>query len=335
MQVKETFEKLPPIPPTDLRPLIRKALQQKGISIIVLDDDPTGTQTVYDLPVLTHWDAKTIREELERDTPVFYILTNSRSFPAKKADDLNREIGTQILQAGEEADKKVWVISRSDSTLRGHYPNEVDALAQALEIPQAIRFIIPAFFEGGRFTIGDTHYVQEGDQLIPASETPFAQDKSFGFQNADLKKWIEEKTEGKISAESVYSVSIDDLREKSLVDITHQLERLPTNATCIVNAADYYDLQTFCLALLQARNHAFVAYSCFFGTCFGSIGASSSSRPQRANYTRSKRRLIGCRVLCAKDDTTIGAFTGKCTSDSNGVEGRSNFTARSTSGGDS
>ncbi|MFK7936441.1 MAG: hypothetical protein AB8G22_23200, partial [Saprospiraceae bacterium] len=25
-------------------------------TIIVLDDDPTGTQTVYDLPVLTNWD---------------------------------------------------------------------------------------------------------------------------------------------------------------------------------------------------------------------------------------------------------------------------------------
>lgn len=58
------------------------------------------------------------------------------------------------------------MISRSDSTLRGHFTAKVDALAQALGQEDAVRIIIPFFLEGGRYTINDVHYVRGGEFLI-------------------------------------------------------------------------------------------------------------------------------------------------------------------------
>ena len=103
-------------------------------------------------------------------------------------------------------------ISRSDSTLRGHFPEEVDALADAMQTRGQPCLIIPCFFEGGRYTVNDVHYVAEGDVLIPAARTAYAADAVFGFRHSNLKNWVEEKTKGRIRREQVTSISIEDLR---------------------------------------------------------------------------------------------------------------------------
>src|SRR5690606_18173037 len=128
----------------------------------VLDDDPTGTQTVYDVPVLTTWGVEELARELAESGPVFYILTNSRSMPLADAQALNREIGRALAQASRQSGRAFTVVSRSDSTLRGHYPGETDALAEAVNMIDAATLIIPYFREGGRYTIHDIHYVAEG-----------------------------------------------------------------------------------------------------------------------------------------------------------------------------
>jgi hypothetical protein len=46
---------LPPEWPKDLFPEIRERVQAPGKKVVVLDDDPTGTQTVHHLWVLTRW----------------------------------------------------------------------------------------------------------------------------------------------------------------------------------------------------------------------------------------------------------------------------------------
>ena len=66
---------------------------------IVLDDDPTGTQTVYDLPVLTEWTVATLQAEFARGTPIFYILTNSRSLPLPAA-----QMRARLLVGGVHGD---------------------------------------------------------------------------------------------------------------------------------------------------------------------------------------------------------------------------------------
>ncbi len=214
IQLQEILSSLPPVWPDDLLPAIRRKNAQRPVSIVVLDDDPTGTQTVHDVPVLTNWKLQAIIDEFERRTPLFYLLTNSRSLPTTRAVDLALEVGANILKASRKTHRAFEIISRSDSTLRGHFPAEVDVLADVLEMQQAVCVIIPFFQEGGRYTINDIHYVREGEQLIPAAETAFAKDVVFGYRNSDLKRWVEEKTQGRISATSVQSFSLKEIRKE-------------------------------------------------------------------------------------------------------------------------
>ena len=224
VQLQEILSSLPPIWSEDLLPAIQSEIAQNPVSVVVLDDDPTGTQTVYDIPVLTSWKLQSIIDEFEMRTSLFYLLTNSRSLPTKHAVDLAFEIGANILGASHKTGQTFEIISRSDSTLRGHFPAEVDALAEVLGMKQAVYVMIPFFQEGGRYTINDIHYVRDGQQLIPAADTAFAKDVVFGYRSSNLKCWIEEKTKGRISGSSVQ----DDLdvppwmemwkRERSIAD---------------------------------------------------------------------------------------------------------------------
>ena len=90
--------------------------------IVVLDDDPTGTQTVHGIPVVTQWTVNALRAELENDLPAFYILTNSRSRSLDDALRITKEIGHNLVRAARQVHREFAVVSRSDSTLRGHFP---------------------------------------------------------------------------------------------------------------------------------------------------------------------------------------------------------------------
>lgn len=253
MNASEVFSALPPEYPVDLTSRISEQRIKLNQTIVVLDDDPTGTQTVHGVAVITEWTSEHIRKEFESETGIFYILTNSRSLPAGEANMLAKEIGTNLLLASKQTGRKFLVISRSDSTLRGHYPNEVDAIAQSINYEDAITFLVPAFFEGGRYTINDVHYIKEKNQLIPVSETPFAADKTFGFRHSNLKRFVEEKSGGKIKAAEVQSLSINNLRTLSPEDVAQKINAMPIRATCVVNSASYHDLQVFALAMLLSE----------------------------------------------------------------------------------
>jgi uncharacterized protein YgbK (DUF1537 family) len=250
--IERLFSELPPFEPGDLNEAINQLKKEIYDSIIVLDDDPTGTQTVHDIPVLTDWSYEMIFNELEGGTPLFYVLTNSRSLTSRQAEALTLEIARNIWNAAAESGKRFMVISRSDSTLRGHFPEEMDALIKGCNYRDTVTFLIPAFFEGGRYTIGDIHYVREGHSLIPAAQTPFALDKVFGYENSDLKKWVIEKSKRSLKRGQIKSVSISDLRilsDKKRIDLLNELD---PGDVCIVNAAEYFDLKQFCLAVLQS-----------------------------------------------------------------------------------
>ncbi len=256
MEVKplsiDVLTQLPEHSLKDCRNQLIKARFDSVDTIIVLDDDPTGTQTVHDIPVLTEWSKEAIRKEFEQGTPLFYILTNSRSLDQQQAVDLATEIGQNIITAANSTHTRYWVISRSDSTLRGHYPAEVDALKQALHLEGGIHFIIPAFFEGGRYTLNDVHYVEQGHHLIPASETPYANDPVFGFKQANLKHWITEKTKGRVNPDRVASISLQELRQSTTEQLSQKIASVQPNGYCVINAASYTDLEVFNLALIQS-----------------------------------------------------------------------------------
>ena len=243
--------------------------------IIVLDDDPTGTQTVHGVPVLTEWTKELIQQEFEAKTPVFFILTNSRSLIAEKANQLAFEIGQNIRDAAFVSHCDFYIVSRGDSTLRGHFPNEIEALMSAFPSVQRGRgyiiALIPAFFEGNRFTKNDIHYLVENDNWIPVGETPYAQDATFGYKNSDLKLWIEEKTQGKIKVSKVTSFDPNtegvDFMEKKL----NQLNCHNENKVLIVNALNYNDLEKFALVALRSNQPILYRTSASFIKAFAGI----------------------------------------------------------------
>jgi uncharacterized protein YgbK (DUF1537 family) len=244
---------LPPEWPQDLRPTIQKQIKADGRKVVVLDDDPTGTQTVHGLPVLTEWSVEMLAAELRNDLPAFFILTNSRSLPLPDAQKRNAEIGCNLSAAAAQTRRRIAIISRSDSTLRGHFPGELAALSDALGESFDGWIINPFFKEGGRYTVDDVHYVDEGGMLVPAAQTEFARDLAFGYASSNLCDWVAEKTGGQIAAKDVARISVADLRSRGPEAVTDVLMTLSGGRCCAVNAASYRDLEVFVLGLLAAE----------------------------------------------------------------------------------
>jgi uncharacterized protein YgbK (DUF1537 family) len=217
--------------------------------IIVLDDDPTGSQTVHSCLLLTQWDKDTLKFALQDDSPLFFVLTNTRGMPAERAADLTREVCHNLKLALEELRERninPILVSRSDSTLRGHYPVEPNVISEELG-PFDAHFIVPAFFEGGRITRNSTHYLLVDGNLIPCHETEFARDSVFGYSTAYLPDYVEEKTKGSIRSEQVERFLLEDVRG----DCGERLRNLSKNVCCVVDCEQQSDLDHFCTQLKE------------------------------------------------------------------------------------
>lgn len=214
--------------------------------IIVLDDDPTGSQTVHSCLLLTQWDVGTLQFAMRHPTPLFFILTNTRGMGTRAAADLVRAVCRNIREAlSGLADEGIPIrpifVSRSDSTLRGHYPVETDVMAEELGAFDA-HFLVPAFFEGGRITRSSHHYLVMEGVPVPVHETEFARDAVFGYRHSYLPDYVEEKTQGRIPAETVVRFTLGDLR----TGCATRLQALSGNACCVVDGAQQADLDRFC-----------------------------------------------------------------------------------------
>ena len=242
----------PPIDDPGLEERAQAAVADSGRKVVALDDDPTGVQTVHGVGVLARWDAEALAAELRTVEPLFFILTNSRALPEARAVVLNREIAGNLLDAVQKTRVPCVVASRSDSTLRGHFPAEPDALAASLGGVDGV-LICPAFFEGGRVTAGDVHFVRDGDRFVPAAETEFARDATFGYSARTLPGWIEEKTDRRIKAEDVTSLTLDEIRGGGPARVAERLRNVRNSQPVVVNALGYPDLWTVVLGLLRAE----------------------------------------------------------------------------------
>ena len=141
--------------------LLKKEIEANNKKIVVLDDDPTGVQTVHDISVYTNWDKDSIRQGFEEENNLFYVLTNSRGFTEEQTTKAHHEIAEVVDEVARETGKEYIFISRSDSTLRGHYPLETQLLKADYEknTGKTIdgEIMCPFFKEGGRFTIDNVH----------------------------------------------------------------------------------------------------------------------------------------------------------------------------------
>ncbi|OLO26676.1 hydroxyacid dehydrogenase [Alkalihalophilus pseudofirmus] len=225
--------------------------------IVVLDDDPTGVQTVHGVSVYTDWTKESIEKGFcEEDTQMFFILTNSRGFTTKETEEVHEDIARSVQEVSDDLNIPYVLISRGDSTLRGHYPLETETLKATIEEHSNTKFdgeiLMPFFKEGGRLTINNIHYVQYGEDLVPAGETEFAKDRTFGFKSSHLGEWIEEKTNGEFTKEGTIYICLDDLRSGNVAQIKDQLMSATNFQKVVVNAVDYVDAEVFVTAFLQA-----------------------------------------------------------------------------------
>ena len=238
--------------------LLKKEVANNKHKIIVLDDDPTGVQTVHDISVYTNWDYDSIYQGFAEKNKIFYILTNSRAFTEEQTIKVHQEIARNIIKVAKEQQKSYIIVNRSDSTLRGHYPLENKVLKNVIEFEDDIsidgEILCPYFKEGGRFTINNIHYVKYDGELIPVGQTEFARDKTFGYKSSDLRCYIEEKTKGEYKANDVVVISLEELRDQNFNQITKKLLFAKNFTKIIVNAIDACDLKIFVIALYRAIN---------------------------------------------------------------------------------
>ena len=236
--------------------LLSQAMEGFHKKLVVLDDDPTGVQTVHDVSVYTDWEEESIRKGFEEKEAMFFILTNSRSFSVEETTKVHQDIAARVAKVARELGQDFMIISRGDSTLRGHYPLETQLLADGLTKNEGVvidgEIICPFFPEGGRYTMDNIHYVKEQDNLVPAGMTEFARDKTFGYKSSDLTEYVEEKTEGKYHKEDCITISLDELNALDVQGIKDKLMSAQNMAKIIVNAVSYADLKVFCAALVLA-----------------------------------------------------------------------------------
>lgn len=244
--------------------------------LVVLDDDPTGTQSVSDLAVLTRWEVADftwafthIRENQTK--PAVYVLTNTRSLDPAEAAARNEEIVRNALAAAASASPglRLGFVSRSDSTLRGHYPLEPDVIAATVaaetgETTDGV-VIVPAFPDAGRVTIGGVHYMrgtgEEAGKLTPVAETEFAKDASFGFGNSEMAKYVEEKSQGRFRASDVIVLDLNIIRAGASAQdpaisakaIADALEPATNSTPIVADIVTENDLRALALGLEEAE----------------------------------------------------------------------------------
>ncbi len=249
------------LPPVRVEPgarrRIRRALADTGRRIAVLDDDPTGSQTVHDVDVVTVFEPDEIAAGLSPAGATCFILTNTRSLPEADAVALNTRIGRILFELAARLDAPIDVVSRSDSTLRGHVIAEVRALDAVRREVTGRGFdgvlMVPAYLEAGRFTAGNVHWARVGAELLPASETEFARDATFGYAASDLREFVAEKSGGMVEPGEVLSITHDDIRLGGPQRVAEILASVNGGAFVVVNAVEYADLDVVVLGLLDAE----------------------------------------------------------------------------------
>ncbi len=157
---------------------------------VVLDDDPTGTQSATGVRVLLRWDAPhpplaDLLTDALRAADGVYVQTNSRALDEAAAVALVTDI-RDAREAGRRLGADVRCVLRGDSTLRGHVFAETDVFTG----PDDVVLFVPAFPAGGRTTVDGVHLVRSGEQEVPAGETEYAADPVFGFRSSRLADYV-------------------------------------------------------------------------------------------------------------------------------------------------
>jgi uncharacterized protein YgbK (DUF1537 family) len=239
------------VPAAGVRDALRGARK-----VVFLDDDPTGTQTVRDLPVLTRWADEDVEWAMGQDTPGFFVLTNTRSLDPRQAASRDREVVERCVRAAAASGVELAFASRSDSTLRGHFPLETDVIGDVLsEAGMDVDGILlaPAYVDAGRLTVNGIHVLRVGPDLVPVAESEFARDATFGYRSSRLADWVAEKSGGRIQATDVIEVDLETIRTATTSELAARFTAAHERQVVVVDAVTDDDLRAVALAVLAAE----------------------------------------------------------------------------------
>ncbi len=228
-----------------------------GLLLGVLDDDPTGSQAVHGVQVVTALEEEAYAAALAGPAATCFVLTNTRSLDEPAAAEVNVRAARGLVSVAERRGRRVQLVSRSDSTLRGHVMAEVAALESARRATAGHGYdgvlLVPAFLEAGRLTAGDIHWARVGGRLVPVGETEFARDATFGYRASNLREFIAEKSGGTIGRDDVASLGLADIRLGGPERVRELLAGARDGRWVVVNATEYSDLEVVAAGVLMAE----------------------------------------------------------------------------------
>lgn len=224
--------------------------------LVVLDDHPSGSQTIAGVPVLYAWSEEDIAWALGTGADAAYIVTGSRALSPAAAENRYLEITNAVLEVARRTRRPVEMVLRADSSLRGHFPLDVDILANAVDNFTGAELdgiiIVPAFPEAGRITVRSVHHVSDGaGSFLPIGETRFGRDPRFPYSSSDLREWVAERTRGRHPVSSVIAITLDVVRT-SPDAVAGQLMRARRGTPIVVDAVTEEDLRSIAIGAMRA-----------------------------------------------------------------------------------
>lgn len=221
--------------------------------LVVLDDDPTGTQAVADVPVLLAWDAELVREPVAAGARSIHLLTNSRAHPPAEAYAIARS----AARAAADALPSLRLALRGDSTLRAHLLEEYRAVVDAAFPGRAPPLLlVPALPHAGRITLGGVHLLERNGTRTPLHETEYARDPNLGYRDARLLRWAEERSGGLFRAADGRELGLERVRSGGAPAVAEALAALAEAgrpAVCVPDAETVADLETIAAGLRLAE----------------------------------------------------------------------------------
>jgi uncharacterized protein YgbK (DUF1537 family) len=224
--------------------------------LLVLDDDPTGSQCVAGIDVAFDLDPAIPAGVLAEPGSTCFVLTNTRALDEAEAVAMNRRLLAGVL-AEPGLQQGLHVVSRSDSTLRGHVIAEPEAIADELGahgIAVDAILLVPAMLEAGRFTQDDVHYAVVGGEALRVEDTDFARDATFGYSHSDLREFLEERSGGAVRAADVLSIGLEDIRTGGVDRVHEILAAARDRRWVVVNATEYSDMEVVASAVARIED---------------------------------------------------------------------------------
>jgi uncharacterized protein YgbK (DUF1537 family) len=211
--------------------------------LVVLDDDPTGVQTLAGVRVLLAWsDPARIARALEAG-PSVHLVTNVRALEPTQA----RRVVADAARAALRGVPAAHLVLRGDSTLRGHLAEEYLGLCDALGRGRPPLMLVPALPSAGRITRDGVHLIARNGRVEQLHETEYATDGVFAYSSARLLDWAEERSAGLFPAAAGRELHLDELRAggaRAVAEALSALSRAGRPAVLAPDAETEDDLAT-------------------------------------------------------------------------------------------